>query len=152
VNIARAPVYVRASDLTLDLMARCEKLPRSQRPVLGDRIQLEAIEVLNDISTAILFPEERAEHLMRADKSLLRLRLAVRLAGDRQLFGEREMRFVMERIDVIGRMIGGWRRQTRRSKGEGPSTPDGGELGEEALEPSPSAERTSCSDGQPSRK
>jgi len=112
-----APLYVKSYDLTLDLLTRCDKLPRQARPVLGARIQEAACTLLEQVSLALTFVEGRESRLLQADEALLSLRLSLRLAGDRQLLGAGELRFVHDRLDEVGRMLGGWRRSLQVSSG-----------------------------------
>lgn len=119
---SRAPIYVQMMDLTHYLMDRCQQFPRTSRPVLGERIQQLSLDVLEAVSEALRFPVGREQALNRADRGLLALRLMVRVAGERGLLKQRQVDFVAERLDELGRMIGGWLKQQRRVS-EPPSPP-----------------------------
>jgi hypothetical protein len=103
----------KAYDLALWLVPRVNEFPRSQRFVLGDRIETTALDLLDALVEA-QFRRDKLELLARANSLLVRLRHLLRLANDLHLLGARRYEFVSERIEELGRMIGGWSRQQQR--------------------------------------
>jgi hypothetical protein len=123
----RAPVTVvpKVYDLVLWLIPRINEFPRSQRFVLGERIENTALDLL-DILVEAQFRSDKLALLARANLTLARLRHLLRLANDLHLLGARRFEFVSERIEEIGRMIGGWSKQ-QRGRGSRPTTEASGE-------------------------
>jgi hypothetical protein len=108
----RVTVVPKAYDLALWLIPRVNGFPRTQRFVLGDRIETAALDLL-DLLVEAQFSREKRHLLHRANLVLVRLRHLVRLANDLHLLGARRYEHFSERVEEIGRMIGGWSRQQR---------------------------------------
>ncbi len=109
-----APVTVvpKAYDLVLWLIPRVGEFPRSQRFVLGERIESAALELLDTLVEA-QYRRDKVHLLDRANLILVRLRHLLRLANDLHLLGARRHEFVSERLEEIGRMVGGWAKHQR---------------------------------------
>lgn len=109
-----APVTVvpKAYDLVLWLIPRVNEFPRSQRFVLGERIESAALELLDTLVEA-QYRRDKVHLLDRANLILVRLRHLLRLANDLHLLGARRHEFVSERLEEIGRMVGGWAKHQR---------------------------------------
>jgi len=105
-------IVPKAYDLALWLVPRVNEFPRAQRFVLGDRIETTALDLL-DLLVEAQYRKEKLELLGRANLTLVRLRHLLRLANDLHLLGARRYEFVSERIEELGRMVGGWTRQQR---------------------------------------
>lgn len=105
-------VVPKAYDLVLWLVPRVNELPRAQRFVLGDRIEGTALDLL-DVLVEAQYRRDKVALLWRANLLLVRLRHLMRLCNDLHLLGAGRYEFVSERIDEIGRMVGGWTRQQR---------------------------------------
>ena len=111
-GVAPVTVVPRTYDLVLWLVPRVNEFPRAQRFVLGDRILNAALDLLDQLTEA-QFSRDRLGLLHRANFTLARLRHLLRLANDLHLLGERRYEFVSERLEEVGRMVGGWARQQR---------------------------------------
>jgi hypothetical protein len=107
-----APVVQHAYDLYLWLIPFIDRLPRVRRFTLGQRIESSALEVLEALTEAA-YCRDRAAALARASRTLQRLRFLVRAAKDLRLVDLRRYEFASERIDEIGRMVGGWMRSQK---------------------------------------
>ena len=109
-----APVTVvpKAYDLALWLIPRVNEFPRSQRFVLGERIETAALDLLDTLVEA-QYEREKVELLRRANQTLVRLRHLLRLANDLHLLGARRFEFVSEKVEELGRMVGGWAKHQR---------------------------------------
>lgn len=103
-------VVPKVYDLVLWLIPRINEFPRSQRFVLGERVETTALDLL-DLLVEAQYRRDKLELLNRANLALLRLRHLLRLANDLHFLGVRRYEFVSERVEEIGRMIGGWARQ-----------------------------------------
>jgi hypothetical protein len=97
----------RLYDFILWVIPKIEKFPRSQRFVLGDRIEIAAIETLELLIEAA-YTRKKASLLRQANLKLEKLRYLIRLAKDLKLINIKSYQFAAEAMDVTGRSIGGW--------------------------------------------
>lgn len=100
-------VFLRWAIPTLD------KFPRSQKFLLGDRIEAIALDALERLIQAT-FTRDRRGLLDAANLDIEKLRHLFRLAVDLRLLDERRHEHAQRELDAIGRMIGGWRREAAR--------------------------------------
>ncbi len=101
------------------LVPTLERLPRSQKFLLGDRIQGTALDVLDSLIDAI-YTRRRGDHLANANLGLERLRYLLRLAHDLRYLDQRRYEHAARAVDATGRRVGAWRkvhsaRETSRS-------------------------------------
>jgi hypothetical protein len=104
--------------LLLWLIPTLEKFPRSQKFLLGDRLQSEALAVLDSLIAAT-YTREREAHLRAANLGLEKMRFGVRLAKDLRHLDLRAYEHAARMIDEVGRMIGGWLRSDRSARNGG---------------------------------
>jgi len=86
-----------------------DKFPRSQRFLLGDRIESAALDVLERLIEAT-YTRERAKLLAEANLGLEKLRFLVRLATDLRHLDRERYEFAARTLDEIGRLVGGWKK------------------------------------------
>ena len=104
-------LVVRWEATLLGLMKRTNSLPKSVRFTLAQRIDTQAIEVLERLVTARYASGEACGHeLAGADGALTRLRILLRLAHRLGHLSHGAYEQVMRECDESGRMLGGWRR------------------------------------------
>lgn len=101
------PALEKAYQFVLWLIPAVEKFPRSQKFLLGDRIQSAALDVLTGLVEAT-YTRNRAPLLRSVNIRLETLRLLFRLATDLQLLDLRRYEYAARSIDEIGRLVGGW--------------------------------------------
>jgi len=89
------------------LVPTIEKFPRSQKFLLGDRIQTTALDVMESLIEAT-YTRERRGHLARANLGLEKLRFFFRLAAEMDFVDDRRYEHAARSLDEIGRLIGGW--------------------------------------------
>jgi len=112
---APPPVAVqKCYDLVLYLLQRIEKFPRAHKFTVGDRLAAAVLDVLEDL-VAAAYSRDKRELLGRANLRLHRVRFLVRLAKDLRALPLGSYEHAAERIDEVGRLVGGW----RRSRGGG---------------------------------
>jgi hypothetical protein len=104
----------KAYQFTLWLIPTVEKFPRTQKFVLGDRIETMALDVLEGIVEAT-YTRNRAPILRKVNLRLEKLRLLFRLCVDLKLVDARRYEHAVRNLDEQGRLIGGW---LKRSDGE----------------------------------
>ncbi|MDP6816345.1 MAG: diversity-generating retroelement protein Avd [Alphaproteobacteria bacterium] len=105
-----------ANRFILWLVPTVEKFPRSQKFLLGDRLQATALEVLEHLVEAT-YTRRRAELLLRANLGVEKLRFLFRLALDLGHLDARRYEHAARSLDEVGRLIGGW----RKASGDAPT-------------------------------
>ncbi len=111
-----APLYVEANDLACWVVARANAWAKSDHRYLGLLVVRGASELVSEVALALTFPDTRTEHLRRADHEIVRLRMLLRLACQLEQLRPGGLRFAAERLEVIGRMVGGWRKRVARNR------------------------------------
>ena len=96
------------------LVPAVERFPRSQKFLLGDRIQGTALDVLERLIEAT-YTKRRSDHLAKANLGLEKLRFLFRLARDLRCLDHRRYEHAARSLDDTGRKVGAWRK-THRAK------------------------------------
>jgi four helix bundle protein len=104
---ADAVVIQKTYDLLLWIIPQIEKFPRSYRFLLGDRIETKLLEIQDNLIEAY-YTKQKGEYLKNANLKCEQVRLLIRLCKDLSIMGIDKYRNVSEKIDEIGKMIGGW--------------------------------------------
>ena len=89
------------------LVPAVEKFPRTQKFLLGDRIQTTALDVLECLIEAT-YTRDRKGQLARANLGIEKLRFFFRLAVELHHLDRRRYQHAARALDEIGRLIGGW--------------------------------------------
>jgi len=116
-NRQTAPVLEKMYQFLLWLIPTIEKFPKSQKFLLGDRLQALALDV-QELLIEATYSRDKAAALNRANLNLEKLRILFRLAFDLQLTDARRYEYAARALEEIGRMVGGWRKA-----GRAPQTP-----------------------------
>ena len=88
------------------------EVPRSQKFLLGDRIQGTALDVLEALLEAT-YTRQRSGLLTRANLGLEKLRVLCRRAHDLRYLDARRYEHAARRLDEVGRRTGAWRKAHR---------------------------------------
>jgi len=107
-------VLTRMHDLLLYVVPLLAKFPRDQKFVLGDRIEVKLLEVQEHCIRAY-YSREKHSHLSEANATLEVARHLVRLAHDLKVLNTQKYGVLAEKMNEVGRMIGGW---LKHSSGE----------------------------------
>lgn len=121
---ATGPALEAMYQLLLWLVPTLDKFPRSQKFLLGDRLQTQALGVLDSLIAAT-FSRERAGHLRAANLELEKLRFGIRLAKDLRHLDFGRYEHAARAIDEVGRLVGGWLKAHVTTDAPAPSTPGG---------------------------
>jgi len=114
----RPPVYARLVDVTGWTLDRTASLPKSQRFTFGERVDRLTLDCLEKILEAIYAPPDRkARPLREVNLNLEKLRVFWRLICDRHWISQQQLLFISQRLDEVGRMVGGWLKQVERKSG-----------------------------------
>ena len=115
----RPPVYALLVDLTGWTLDRTASLPKSQRFTFGERVDRLTLDCLELVIEAIYQPPSaKAAPLQQVNLHLEKLRVFWRLICDRGWISAQQLLFVSQRLDEIGRMVGGWLKDAERRTGK----------------------------------
>jgi four helix bundle protein len=108
-------IFARTYDLLTWLLPRTEKFPKAQRFVITKRLQDAVLDFQETIFDANAHSgRERLSYLRQADAHLNKLRLYLRLVHDWGWLTAGQYQHVSKMVAEVGRLLGGWIRQTRR--------------------------------------
>jgi len=104
------PVVVqKAYEFSLWLVRKVENFPRSYRFSVGDRLVHGVLDLLLRLVDAA-YSRDKVGILMEVNGMLNRMRFLLRLAKDLNLLTVDSYGHAAERVEEIGRMVGGWRK------------------------------------------
>lgn len=98
------------------LIPAVEKFPRSQKFLLGDRIQSTALDVLERLIEAT-YTRSREGLLAQANIGLEKLRFLFRIAGELRCLDLRRYEHAARSLDDVGKLVGGWVKANRAAQG-----------------------------------
>jgi four helix bundle protein len=111
-------IFARTYDLVSWLIPVTRGFPRTERFVTTRRLQDAAYDFLERIIEANrLSGRARLERLRFADAELDKVRLYLRLAVRWEWISEGQYHHVSEMVQEIGRLLGGWIKQTMGVQG-----------------------------------
>ena len=99
-----------------------EGFARSQKFLLGDRLQTLALRVVEDLVEAT-YTKAPAAVLRRVNIGLEQQRVLVRVAYNLRHLDVRRYEFAVRKLDDIGQSVGGWLRQLQRPARPGSASP-----------------------------
>ena len=109
-NREEPPVVVsKAYDFVLWLLPKAEKLPRSYRFSVGERLVSHGLDLLLALVESA-YATNKSGLLQQASGKVNGLRYLLRLAKDLRLVSVDSYGFAAEHLDEIGRMVGGWQK------------------------------------------
>ncbi|NCN95084.1 diversity-generating retroelement protein Avd, partial [Candidatus Wolfebacteria bacterium] len=100
-------IFEKTYELILWLYPTVNKFPKSQRFVLGQQIENTILEILKGIIEANQ-ERDKLAYLKKISVELDKLRILVRLSKDLRFISIRQYSFAAEKINEIGKMLGGW--------------------------------------------
>lgn len=106
------PVLEATYQFLLWLVPTVEKFPRSQKFLLGDRLQKTALDVLDGLVEAT-YSRNRRPVLSRVNLDLEKMRFMFRLARDLRYLDARRYEHAARNLEEIGRQVGGWLRASK---------------------------------------
>ena len=107
------PIILKTYDFTLWLLPKVEKFNRAYRFTVGEHLVSHALDLLLDLVQAA-YSAEKTAHLDRANLHVNAVRYLLRLAKDLKLLSLGSWEHAAERLDEIGRMVGGWQKASAR--------------------------------------
>jgi len=100
-------IFEKTYELILWLYPAINKFPKSQRFVLGQRIENAILEIFEGIIEANQ-EKNKMPFLKKISVELDKLRILIRLSKDLKFISIRQYSFSAEKINEIGKMLGGW--------------------------------------------
>ena len=97
----------RIYDLLLWIVPVLEKFPRTQRFLLGDRIETHLLQIMELLIKAA-YTKNKRDLLISANLKLEILRYLIRLAKDLRYLSIKKYEFISKALNEIGKEIGGW--------------------------------------------
>jgi hypothetical protein len=119
-NAKELVIFTQTYDLLTWLLPQCEHFPKSQRFVVTQRLQGAAL----DFQEAIFDANARGgllrlQYLQAADAHLNKLRLYLRLACQWGWLSSGQYEHASRLVAGVGKLLGGWIRQTSAAAGAG---------------------------------
>lgn len=105
-------ILARWYDFLRYLSPQVAKFPRSERYLLGERLEQASFDVLELLLESV-YAANKIERLMKANIRLEQARYYTRLCKDLKLINLHRYEVISGMIDEVGRQLGGWIRQQR---------------------------------------
>jgi hypothetical protein len=113
-NTKELVIFTQTWDLLNWLLPQCERFPKSQRFVVTERLQGSALDFQEAIFDANAHGgAERLQRLQAADAYLNTLRLYLRLSRQWNWLSSGQYEHASRMVAGIGKLLGGWIKQTR---------------------------------------
>jgi len=110
--MADTPVVIqKAYEFNLWIVQKVGSFPKSYRFSIGDRLIDGVINLLMRLVDAA-YTREKEPILTEVNQMLNRLRYLLRMSKDLHLLTVDSYGFAAEKVEEIGRMVGGWRKAT----------------------------------------
>lgn len=108
------PIFKKTYELYKEFYICLQNFPRQHRYSLGQKCESLILEILELILHASqMIKSEKLPQLSRASVKINLLRVHLRLAEDIKALDKKHYLALQERLDEIGRMIGGWIKTAR---------------------------------------
>lgn len=105
-------IITKLYDLLLYLIPQVSKFPRSQRYLLGERLESTGLDVL-ELLVESAYSREKSDLLRRANVKLEKGRYYVRLCKDLKLIDYQRYQVFSKMINEVGVQLGGWIKQQK---------------------------------------
>lgn len=112
----QVPIFAKAYELYKVLCSLRSGIPKQDRHTLWQHIETASLDVIEQLLLAGERPKERkSEPLECSSVRLNLLRILIRLARDTKAIDLKKYAELQQRIDEIGRMLGGWIKSVRNT-------------------------------------
>jgi hypothetical protein len=102
-------IYQKMYDAALYALPILNRVPKSYRGSLARDLQATVVHLLTGIVAANADPDRRADVLRDLDVELEVARVLLRLSHDLQVVPTKQYGLLSQRLDEVGRLLGGWR-------------------------------------------
>lgn len=114
-NSGELPIIQKTYDLIVWFVPILNRLPRSHKFMLGDKIIERLYRMLEQLILA-RYEQDKLHRLEAIDPEIVLLRYQTRLLRKFELIDDRRYEYASKMIDEIGRNLGGWMGQQRQLK------------------------------------
>ena len=109
-------IFSQTYDLLKWILPHCEDFPKAQRFSLTQRLESAALDFAELLYVAnALHGQDRLLQLRQADACLNKMRMYLRLIHDWEWLKSGQYQHVSSMIAELGKLLGGWIRQTQNS-------------------------------------
>lgn len=105
-------IFQKVYDLILWIYPLINKFPKKQRFILGQQLENTLLDILRGIIQANQ-EQNKLGTLKQVSIDLDKLRILYRLAKDLKFMSVRQYQFGAEKINEVGKILGGWTRSQR---------------------------------------
>ncbi len=110
---AKAPeIITKVYDFLLYFIPKISKFPKNQKYLLGDRLEVGALSVLENLIEAV-YSKEKLAILLKSNIHLEKLRYMLRLSKDLKLLDLHSYEVASKMLYELGNQLGGWIKQQR---------------------------------------
>jgi four helix bundle protein len=106
-------IFQKIYDLILWIFPLINKFPQKQRFVLGQQLENTMLEILKGIIQANQ-ERNKLDILKQVSIDLDKFRILYRLAKDLRFMSVRQYQFGAEKINEVGKILGGWMKNYRQ--------------------------------------
>ncbi len=112
----QSPIFTRTYDLLRWLFPLTVKFPRQHRFVMAAKLQRTGFKFQDRLIKAA-YSAEPLPRLKKADVTLTKLRLYLRLSRDLELISLGQYAHGIRMVSEIGRLLGGWQKSLTEKSG-----------------------------------
>ena len=105
-------IFQKVYEMIREIYRDCNNFPKSQKFILGQRIENTMVNILENIISANS-AQNKQPHLTNASLEIEKLRVFLRLSKDLAFLPLKRYEILSAKLDEIGRMLGGWLKYLR---------------------------------------
>ncbi|MBP9864134.1 four helix bundle protein [Patescibacteria group bacterium] len=110
-EIHESSVFQKSYDLYKAIHVTIKKYPKGDRYSLGEKTQIQVLDLIEAITKAGHAKKEwKVPQIEQAIIKLELIKVLIRLGYDTHCLNEKQSLNIQEKIQEIGRMLGGWKR------------------------------------------
>ncbi len=108
------PIIQKVYDFYKELYLTVEKMPKKDKYTLGEKLETTTLDLIESLIAASFIGKiSKPSHLEQAATKLDLLKILVRLGKDIKAVPDSKYLFLEEKLQEIGRMLGGWIKSLR---------------------------------------
>jgi len=109
--LSQLKIYQKVYDFLLWVKPTVQRFTRVYKYSLGIELEKEVLELLRTIIKANLNRGDKAGEIKQCLIHYETVKVFVRLAKDYRLLSLRQYKFAAEKLEEIGKMLGGWQKK-----------------------------------------
>ena len=114
-DIKEITALTKVYDLLLWIIPVLEKFPRTQKFMLGDRIEALMLDIMDLIISAV-YSRDKISYLRSANLKLEQFRYLIRLCKDLKFLNIPKYEFLAKAVNELGMEIGGWIKYDKKAE------------------------------------